>query len=260
VKRLAEAAPEIAALCHRHARSPNLDLVSLGSGDGKKDLVLLQALIRAGGAVATAAHGDLFYFPVDISESLLATALVEVRNGFGGAEPAFRLKAIVGDITRLPDYEAVLRPSGVTRLYSVLGNTLGNADEDEIIGSIAGRLRKGDLVLVEARIGPAEREVYVDETAIKHDFAPLQWLGLSLERERLTHEVASRPVSSVPGASTVLTHYEKARVHQYERSVVLSVVHFYEFKQLELELRRRLNVDVIGTWRFGQTGLLLMMR
>jgi hypothetical protein len=259
VKHLAQAAPEIAALCQRHARSPNIDFVSLGSGDGKKDLVLIKSLLRAAEA-SPAGDGDVFYFPIDISESLLATALVEVRNGFGGAEHAFRLKAIVGDITRLPDYEAVLRPTGTTRLYSVLGNTLGNADEDEIIDAISARLRSGDLVLVEARIGQAEHDVYVDETAIRHDFAPLEWLGLKLERPKLTHRVAPTSASSVPGASTVLTRYEKARIQHYEGDVVLSVVHFYDFRQLEVNLRKRLNADLIRSWHFGQTGLLLLKR
>ncbi|MBI2839909.1 MAG: L-histidine N(alpha)-methyltransferase [Acidobacteria bacterium] len=142
-------------------------LVSLGSGQGDKDLVLLNALREMG----RSAH----YMAVDTSQSLLEIALNRaIANGF----PARGVKADLGADATWGVLESEAR--GVRRIFCLLGNTIGAFGPESLIRSLSATARAGDLVLVDG-------EIIRDQTMSGYDnplnrrfaFAPLAAAGIN---------------------------------------------------------------------------------
>lgn len=114
-------------------------LVELGSGDGQKTRLLIEALI--------ARQGSLEYLPIDISEAAVeASARVLLA-----AYPDLRVTAYVGD------YQQALRvihpssPSGDRTLVLFLGSTLGNLDPEErppLLRDVRALLAPGEAFLL----------------------------------------------------------------------------------------------------------------
>jgi len=117
----------------------SLEVVSLGSGQGDKDLLLLNALSRHGVHVS--------YVPVDTSLALLELAC---QGAMGAGLPAQGIKA---DFTR-SDHLAALAPDPATppRLVLLLGNTLGAFDPLAAARQLRALLRPHDLLIVDGEI------------------------------------------------------------------------------------------------------------
>lgn len=174
-----------------------IEVVSLGAGQGDKDLLVLEAL-RAVGRVAS-------YRPVDSSQSLLENALMRAAEaGFA----ARGLKADLDDRRTLSSLAAGTRP----RLYLVLGNTLGALGPVEFIAGLSDILRAEDRLLVDAEIFQANSTMagYDNPVNRRFAFAPLASLGLEEGQDgRLTFESGTHPRN--PGLHFVAKHFQAAR-------------------------------------------------
>ena len=112
-------------------------LVELGSGDGQKTRLLIEALI--------ARQGALEYLPVDISE-----AAVEVSaRVLLAAYPELRVTAYVGEYQQA--LRAIRPEPPVRTLVLFLGSTLGNLDPEDrppLLRDVRGLLAPGDAFLL----------------------------------------------------------------------------------------------------------------
>ena len=113
-------------------------LVELGSGDGQKTRLLIEALI--------ARQGSLEYLPIDISEAAVeASARVLLA-----AYPDLRVTAYVGEYQQA--LRAIHPAAGPVRtLVLFLGSTLGNLDPEErpsLLRDVRGVLAPGDAFLL----------------------------------------------------------------------------------------------------------------
>lgn len=114
-------------------------LVELGSGDGQKTRLLIEALINA--------QGSLEYLPIDISESA-----VEVSSrALLLSHPGLRVNAYVGEYCSA--LEKMHKDGGFAgrTLVLFLGSTLGNLDPEErrsLLSDIRGLLEPGDAFLL----------------------------------------------------------------------------------------------------------------
>src|SRR6266705_1018637 len=116
-----------------------LEVMSLGAGQGDKDLLLLEALRERGVRVT--------YVPVDTSQALLEMACAGALSaGF----PAQGLKADFTDRAHLQALAA--EPEAPRRLVFLLGNTLGAFDPIAEARDLARLLRPGDTLLVDGEI------------------------------------------------------------------------------------------------------------
>lgn len=149
-----------------------VEVVSLGSGQGDKDGVLLDALRAAGRAP--------FYRPVDSSRRLLRRAL---RNAAG--TPRRGLQADM-----LERRLSAALPAGPPRLLLLLGNTLG-FDPAGLAKACARLLRSGDRLLVDAETpGTATVAGYDNPVNRRFALAPLRLAGLKPADGRLSFRLS----------------------------------------------------------------------
>ncbi len=188
------AAADLARLC---APGP-LELVSLGSGQGDKDLLLLAALRAAGVRVS--------YVPVDTSQALLEMACAgALRAHF----PAYGIKA---DVTE-PEHLAALAPEPETpsRLALLIGNTLGAFDPIAAPRQLAALLRPTDALLVDGELyaGAATVAGYDNPLNRRFAWAPLHAIGIRETDGDLVFEAQEDP--RLPGLYLIAKHFRAGR-------------------------------------------------
>lgn len=223
------------------------DFISLGPGDGRKDLVLLRALVRTlrGKNLRT----DLFYYPIDVSHPMLETAVRNITRDKWLSQ-YLRIKAVIGDFANLIAYQPVFdfRPS--SNLFSFLGNTLGNVEQEiELLRRIRAAMDPGDKLLLEVRLKHGEVRLEGDEDhQFGLSFAPLARLGVRYERDKIS-VTDDFTFSQVPNTKTLAVHYAGVEIGgEYFPDVFLSCVNFYDRKSLQSALEGQLKfktLDVI---------------
>jgi uncharacterized SAM-dependent methyltransferase len=244
---------ELAALIFEAVGNTAIDFVSLGSGDGSKDDMLLRAL--------TAQLGEtdyLYYYPIDISDGLLVEAIRYIAT-HGLSRARFRCKPILGDFTKLSSLTALTAYRANPNVFSILGNAVGSFDEPNIISSIAGAMTPGDLVLIEAKIGGSgeSTELLDTDAAGDWDQSTLDVLNIDRRSYELRKEEATN-VSLVPGTRSLLTY---AVPHKENRArYMISAMHHYSLEELRRFISSELQVAMIGEIVDGDVALLVGQR
>ncbi|HEU5262295.1 MAG TPA: L-histidine N(alpha)-methyltransferase [Gemmatimonadales bacterium] len=175
-----------------------LEVLSLGSGQGDKDLILLEALREHGARLA--------YVPFDTSQALLEMAC-------GGALRAgLAAHGVKGDFTKPEHLAAVAaEPETAPRLVLLLGNTLGAFDPIAEARELGALLRPGDRLLVDGELyaGDATLAGYDNPLNRRFAWAPLHAVGIRDEDGALLFEAADDP--RLPGLHLVSKHFRPAR-------------------------------------------------
>ncbi|MGH2711230.1 MAG: L-histidine N(alpha)-methyltransferase [Actinomycetota bacterium] len=224
---IARSSDEIAALLP----TGSLDVVSLGSGQGDKDLILLEALRRGGRHVT--------YRPVDASQALLEMACsAAVGSGF----EAHGVKADIGR----SDHLARLAPDGhdPPRLVMMIGNTLGAFDPAGTAGRLAGLLRPADVLLVDGELyaGRETMAGYDNELNRRFAWGPLNSVGIGDEDGDIVFESADDPAR--PGLHAVAKHFEARR--DVEAVMAGEALHLERGDRVEMSRSRKYDPGALG--------------
>jgi uncharacterized SAM-dependent methyltransferase len=102
-------------------------IVDLGCGDGTQALVLLQEM-----------PGNMTYYPVDASADMLKEAEHNART------LGFAVKPIQGDLTEPETIKGIPSP----KLLLLLGNTVTNFEEAELLKSVKKGMSAKDRILI----------------------------------------------------------------------------------------------------------------
>jgi Histidine-specific methyltransferase, SAM-dependent/Predicted nucleotide-binding protein containing TIR-like domain len=233
-----------------------VDLISLGCGDGTKDELLLRALIDE-----LPAHEYVYYYPIDISDSLLVETVRHIAN-HGVRRDRLRCKPVLGDFTDLKALAEIINYRSNPNLFSLLGNALGSFDEEEIVGSIGGAMRPGDLVLIEANVGVPDDSspLLKEDAAHQWDLSTLKALDISVDACKIEQEIR-KDVSAVPGAQTLLSYAVPLDCDgRNEPRYTLSAMHHYQLKPLIAHVMRELKLDWVEPITDNGVALLLGRR
>jgi predicted nucleotide-binding protein/uncharacterized SAM-dependent methyltransferase len=233
-----------------------IDLVSVGSGDGVKDNVLLGHLHRE-----LKSDEFIYYYPVDISDTLIVEAIDKALSG-GLPREAFRVKALIADFLKLEKLKPFYEERSATNLFSVLGNTVGNADEDKLLESVSKAMMPGDLVLLEVNVGKASLKdsVWDDVVTREHDFTPLSVLNVQFDSEKMEYSV-HQGEGIVDGTNSIVASYKEAKIGRKRvKDIRLSIVHYYDQEHFLAAIQERMNVEVVWHETSGDVLLALARR
>jgi hypothetical protein len=228
------------------------DFISLGSGDGEKDRIILQAAAKQ--------NSSIVYYPIDISDKLLVECVKNVFRG-GWVTSTIRTRAILGDFCDLGILRAVYEDRPCRNVFSVLGNTLGNTDEARILNALKEAMYPGDFLLLEVNCEPDE--VFKGTAFLRSDFVleycslPLSIIGINVDIAKVDVRTADG-LSVFKAAKSVETSYREAIIDGRQISnIPLSHDHRYEFPLFVNEITTSLGLDVICSQTRGSAGIML---
>jgi len=175
-----------------------LEVLSLGAGQGDKDLLILEALRENGVRVS--------YVPVDTSQALLEMAC---GGALGAGIPTQGIKADFTNPVHLQGLTA--DPETPRRLVLLIGNTLGAFDPIAEARELAKLLRPGDALLVDGEIYAGDATVAGYDNPLNRRFAwaPLNAVGITDADGELVFEAADDP--RLPGLHLIPKHFRAGR-------------------------------------------------
>jgi len=208
-----------------------VEVLSLGSGQGDKDALLLRAA-RAGGR-------DVSYRPVDSSQALLELACE------AAAQEGVDCRGLKLDIGR-ESHWARVAPCEAPRLYAVLGNTTGAFDPPDFVKRLGGLLRPEDRALLDGEIfAPESLRGYDNPANRRFAFAPLASVGITGMDGTLrfeTHEDAR-----LAGLHFFTKHFEPAR------DLELAI------GGASLSLERGARIEMSPSYKYSRPGFLTLL-
>lgn len=135
---------EAAQLIRKRMRADELDLVALGPGDARREMVLLDELLRSD------LHPSIVLYLIDSSPPLLSLAYKRVSELL---PPWMRVYAVQGDIDALPGFGRIFSRhygSARQRLVTLLGGTFDElTHEMKFVESSLSSCASGDLLLLQ---------------------------------------------------------------------------------------------------------------
>lgn len=214
------------------------ELIELGSGDGLKTSLLLDALHGH--------HQDWVYRPVDISDNSLE--LLEQR--LLPDRPWLDFQAIHSNYM---DLLKNFRPGGVRRVFLFLGSNLGNFKDTQAISFlrlIRGAMAPGDAFLVGLDLKKDPRVIraaYNDAGGHTRDFnlnllARInRELGGDFDLESFEHVPLYDPASGIAQSNL------RSKVKQKVRVAVLDKdFHFHKGEDIHMEVSQKYDEQLIG--------------
>jgi hypothetical protein len=257
VSLLRQQATRIVEAVSNHMPGSAPDLVSLGSGDGEKDSIILTHLISKLGHLGVG--GKISYFPLDYSFYLITETVRTTSSNV--PKGSYRIKPIVGDILDLVSFRYVYENFPSPNLFSILGNTIGNNDERAIVEAIRVALIPGDMLLVEVNTNrdsirdTKKSDFVVGRKNMRHTFSPLNILGLEFEDDRFSWAMRS-DVSACPGTLSVETLYKSDDLG----SIHVSLNHRYDFQKFCGWISSYTETEIAWTLEQDDVGLVLLAK
>lgn len=206
------------------------DYISLGPGNGQKDRVLMHALREEQDTNAN----EMFYYPVDISRRMLGAA-VRCLLSDQRLKDTIKVKAINAEFSRLSDYRPVFDYRHEPNIFLLLGNTLGNLqDEVTFLHTLKNVMHDDDILLLEVRRRTTSLVLGGDdEDQIGLSFSPLASLGVVFETDKV-YKVEEDTISQIRRTQTIATRYHDAVISGDKyTNILLSCVNFYDPHSLQ---------------------------
>lgn len=158
-----------------HFETAEIPVISYGSGDGRKDRIVLNALRSSSKPVK--------YFPVDASQALLEIACA------ASEDDEIETLGIKADISSRMHLLLAADAAEAPRLFLMSGNTLGGFDPLDQIKNVADAMRPGDRLIIDGELeSPESVETPASEAGTRFAFAPLASVGFTAEDGRIRFE------------------------------------------------------------------------
>lgn len=233
------------------------DIISLGSGDGKKDAILLEEFQKT-----LPNHREkekITYFPIDFSYYLITETINKISKTIPSDK--YRIKPIVGDMIDLHSFKCIYNHYENPNLFMILGNTIGNNDERQILDTLKCATSPGHMILIEVNTNikgiedTAKNDFIGTKSNLKHIFAPLSLLEYEYKEENFSSKL-SNSLSSCPGAKSIETYYKINN----QKNIRISVNHRYNFEKFKNWIGESLSCEPIWSREENNVGMILLKK
>jgi uncharacterized SAM-dependent methyltransferase len=203
--------------------------ISLGVGDGRKDKEVINHLWKT-------MKCPIEYRPLDVSLPLLKRtckkALSLSRNKIGVT--AQYLCGELSDIARCAD-----DLGGKARLFSILGNTIGNLMSDgHTLNVVSSVMKSGDLLLLDVRSLTSFDEFKENDgnhaKASRFSFSPLQTLGWTFDIDKFNVQECNIFSNIESGRTAIVVYHDDKK----NKIVQLDHINFYNDSSMELFFKK----------------------
>ncbi len=245
---------EIAGRVRQKIGSNDFDYVSLGPGNGQKDLDLITYWLGAG--------ADLYYYPYDISLPLVSQAVRRVcEKTSRPAASRLHIKAVLADFSELATMREVFHHRENPNVVALLGNSLGNLAQDRgFLHDLRSSMSPSDILVIEVRLQSSNGQLpeLATNQAMRFDFGALEhYLGVPFDKDKMTVENLpnaedERRPSDIDNTITTIVGCDsfECRGEQYA-DVKLIYIHQYTEEDF-LSALKQVGFEVLESRRGGQ--------
>lgn len=229
------------------------DYISLGPGNGKKDQIVLSNLM----GMQKIGNDKMYYYPFDISKTMISYAIHTIksmRSSVADIADNLKIKALVADFEKtLKAFSLVYQYRAETNIFSLLGNTLGNIDnETSFLTKIRQAMFMGDVLLIEVRLKSNNLNDIGGSLALdkKFAFSPLDMLGVEYDEKKLHYSILHSR-STIKNTRTIAASYNNfiiPRTNNMIKSAYLSYVHEYDHEALESVFEDDLKFEILRSF------------
>ena len=179
--------------------SENIELISLGAGQGTKDFLIMEQLKKQG--------KYLNYRPVDASQGLLEIACQSAKDKNFACQG---LKADLNNDSHLTEMQAIFDEN--PRLIMILGNTFGAFDPLKFAAKLDNIMRPQDFLILDGEIFNQTDTLAGYDNPINRQFAfgPLSSVGLSEPNDGRLH-IKTDVDNRQPGYYRIRKHFQASR-------------------------------------------------
>jgi len=258
----------VAAICKSAGRK-DFDLISLGVGDGKKDELLVNSFLSQCGP-----DDELYYYPMDVNLSMIQTTAKQISDSRSVRTNINKLsiKPFVGDFIGIDQMDLFYNYRKSPNVFSVLGNTIGNAIEDKLLTTLNLAVKNDDYVIFEVNTSRDVNEaknLQQSDSSVDHDLSPLRTLQRKLEFDSsdLRYEmIEANEVNQYTRVNGTVTSLAICPVKIVpsgrKKDVKLSIVHYYDFENFIEYVKSLLKMEVVFKFQDNsqKVGILVLKR
>ena len=218
--------------------SIRFDLIELGSGDGLKTKVLLDAMV---GRMI-----NFSYVPIDISRK----ANIELKKSLAYEIPSLKVKAQTGDYFRV--MKKINGYSGLRKVIFFLGSNIGNFTHDEIdlfLNHLSEFAHSGDRVMIGFDLKKSPEiiiQAYNDPHGhtrrfnLNHLTRLNRELGADFNLDNFEQHTEYNPQTGEVKSFLVSKENQKVHIGALE-----AIIHFYKWEAVFMELSRKFDFETI---------------
>jgi hypothetical protein len=151
----------------------------------------------------------------------------------------------------------------------MLGNTLGNSSENEIVESLNHAMFPGDFLLIEVNVDQGALSpdrvgtiFYTTEQNQRRQFIPLEVWNVRFEPENMRYSVNIGDSSIDPNNTrTLKTFYVNAVIGDRNyNSINLAKIHHYNYDTFRERIGQKLHSRTIRAWQNNGVALFLLQK
>jgi hypothetical protein len=248
------------------SNADHVDLVDLGVGAAVKDYYLLRALLEK----MPKDGKTMNYVPLDYSIAILQKVMDYIGDLMDAYPNKLHIEGILGDFYRLVSYrDRINELSKSPKVFALLGNILGNADEYKILNAVTRSMNPNDFFLLEIDIidNRTDDKLKVgygsDETTRNFLLTPIlkhspkyRKTGTKIEDFKL--HVDTHKLSIIPNSKTVVTSAYYGENNDDKMDLIRS--NKYDLQSVVDYLYSNWELSHVKTYQHNSSCLLLLQK
>ena len=246
--------------------SDHVDFIDLGVGAAVKDYYLLKTLLEK----MPREGNRMNYVPLDYSIAILQKVMDYMDELMDAYPNKLHIEGILGDFYRLVRYSKRINElSESPKVFGLLGNILGNVDENMILTAITKTMNPNDLFLLEIDVidnrtddqlkagfgGDEDTKHFLLSPLLRHSPA-YKRTGARIEDFEL--DVDIQKLSIIPNSKTVVTSAYYGENNHEKIDLIQS--HKYDLQSVVDYLYSNWKLGHIKTYKERNSCLLLLQR